>query len=42
MTSNIDTHVNKLERLYAELDKILQENYLIEKTNNQELDLKNL
>ena len=35
MTSNIDTHVNKLESLYAELDKILQENEDIQYTNKK-------
>lgn len=35
MTSNIDTYVNKLESLYAELDKILQTTEDIQYTNNK-------
>jgi hypothetical protein len=40
----LHTFITKLhaEKTKAHLDKILQENYLIEKTSNQELDLKNL
>lgn len=35
MTSNIDTHVNKLESLYTELDKILQTTEDIQYTNKK-------